>query len=159
MAKNKQVVHLMVYQVPVNFVAKPGYSKAFIYLIYANGIVAVYSAVVVLCLLISFCKARRGKFFAGVNFLMDQAVTYTLLAAAAASTEFSYIAKRGAIKVNWTEVCSQFNRFCNIVGVSLVLTFLSVLVMGFVSILSARRLFKQPVPVAEKAVANDVPEP
>nr|P0DI25.1 RecName: Full=CASP-like protein 2U3; Short=PaCASPL2U3 [Pteridium aquilinum subsp. aquilinum] len=139
MAKDKQDTFVMLGTVPVPLYARHSYVEAFVFLVYANGIVAIYCFIAVLLSLLA-----KSRVLAGLLFFMDQALAYLLLAAAAASTEVAYIAKRGEKKLVWGEVCSNFEHFCNLVGVSLVLTFLSVLVLVTLAILSGKRLFGHP---------------
>ncbi|MCO5583533.1 hypothetical protein L7F22_065440 [Adiantum nelumboides] len=146
MGKDKQDTFVFITNIPVPIRARHSYIEAFVFLVYANGIVAIYSLI---ALLLSFLSKRRVV--AGLLFFMDQALAYLLLAAAAASTEASYIAKRGESKVGWGEVCSNINHFCNLVGVSLVLTFLAVLALISLAILSGKRLFRRSPPYASSA--------
>ena len=68
-------------------------------------------------------------------------MAYLLIASAAASTEVAYVAKQGEDKVMWAEVCSNYERFCRLVGVSIVLSFIAILTMATLVTLSGRRFF------------------
>ncbi|KAI5079358.1 hypothetical protein GOP47_0004837 [Adiantum capillus-veneris] len=93
MGKDKQDTFVLITNIPVPIRARHSYIEAFVFLVYANGIVAIYSLIALL-----LCFLARRRLIAGLLFVMDQALAYLLLAAAAASTEASYIAKRGESK-------------------------------------------------------------
>nr|P0DI21.1 RecName: Full=CASP-like protein 2U1; Short=OlCASPL2U1 [Osmunda lancea] len=158
MAKDKQVVYLNLAGEELTLEAKHSYVEAFVYLVYSNGLVAIYCFLLVFALVFRLIdKAGCGKSAAWIIFLLDQGLAYVLLAAAAASTEVAYVAKRGNNKVGWSEVCSTFGHFCNLVGVSIVITFISVLAMATLSVMSARRLFKTYGPERKQISSNDAP--
>ncbi|KAH7301008.1 hypothetical protein KP509_23G007600 [Ceratopteris richardii] len=137
MGNNKQDNSARLGSVVIGLSARHSYIEAFVYLVYANGIAAVYCFLSIL--VVFFCEKQR--LINTLLFILDQAMAFLLLAAAACSTEASYIAKRGEVKVGWSEVCTSIERFCNVVGISLVLTFMSVLVFIALGVISSKRLF------------------
>ncbi|KAH7425475.1 hypothetical protein KP509_11G056300 [Ceratopteris richardii] len=136
MAKNKQDTSILIGAQELTMHARHTYLEAFVFLVYANGIAAIYCFMSLL-----ICCFGKRRVISALLFLFDQALAYLLLAAAACSTEASYIAKRGESHVGWNEVCSSFKHFCDLVAVSLVLTFLSMLAFGGLAIMSSKRLF------------------
>eukprot|EP00249_Psilotum_nudum_P028850 c38814_g1_i1 orf=233-847(-) len=142
LARDKQIVFQNIAGISIKVSAKHSYVKAFVYLIYANGLAAIYCFLTVLATAFNLIPTS-SRLPSWILFLSDQAVTYVLLAAAAASSEVAFIAKRGEDKVSWNEVCSVFGHFCNVVAGSLVTTFLSVLLFATLSAMSAHNLFRR----------------
>ena len=72
---------------------------------------------------------------------LQQVIAYLLMAAAAASSDVAYISKNGLDYIGWMEHCSYYSRFCSQAGISLVLTYFSMLIFAIQSMLSAHQLF------------------
>lgn len=114
------------------------------YLVYSNGLVAIYCFTVALLSIVSAIGgARNGKLGAWVVFVFDQGLAYVLLAAASASSDVAYLADKGNDKTTWPKICSTFPHFCKLLRASIVIAFFSVLLLAIISILSARQLFKK----------------
>ncbi|CAL9180382.1 unnamed protein product [Musa hybrid cultivar] len=111
---------------------------AFKYLVFANGVCAAYS------LLSAFCVAMRRPSTlsrAWSVFLLDQVLTYVILAAGTVAAEIVYLAYMGAEKVTWSKECSAFDGFCRRATTSLGFTFGSVACYVLLSLVSSYRLF------------------
>ncbi|KAH9555364.1 hypothetical protein CY35_08G110700 [Sphagnum magellanicum] len=124
----------------MNIPKKAYYSlfTSFKYLVWANAVAAVVALVQ---LIIVVAISRQSKAGGWITLLVDQAVAYVLLAAAAASTEVAYVAKHGINYIGWNEQCSNYHRFCMRVGISLVLTYMATLMFAILTLMSAHRLF------------------
>ncbi|KAJ7528101.1 hypothetical protein O6H91_16G084000 [Diphasiastrum complanatum] len=89
----------------------------------------------------------RSKAEAWFTFIADQTFAYLLVSAAAVATEIGYLAKHGATKVGWNEVCTQFNHFCTVYGVSVINAYLAALAIFASAAISAYHLFRHYGPV------------
>nr|P0DI20.1 RecName: Full=CASP-like protein 2U2; Short=OlCASPL2U2 [Osmunda lancea] len=144
LVKDNQTVQQMVATEAVTLETKYSDISAFVFLLYTNGLVAVYCFFLALASVFSLiASARSGKLAGWVTFVLDQGLAYVLLAAAAASTEVLYLAENGDLKTSWAEICSQFGHFCHMARASIVVSFLSMLAMAVLSVMSAQQLFSK----------------
>ncbi|KAM7250902.1 hypothetical protein ACFE04_022785 [Oxalis oulophora] len=129
---------------------------AFRYLVHANGICAGYS-------LLSAIVAIRPRPFtmphAWTFFCLDQVLTYVVLVAGAVSAEALYLANKGDMAVTWSAACGSFGSFCNKATISIVISFVVVLLYAVLSLISSYRLFSRyeaPVDYPGKAIEATV---
>ncbi|XP_042429969.1 CASP-like protein 2A1 [Zingiber officinale] len=119
---------------------------AFKYLVYANGACAAYS----LLSAFYFAIPRPATLARSWTvFLLDQLMTYIILAAGTVSTEILYLAYKGDVNVTWSEACSVFDTFCRRATTSVGITFGSAVCYLLLSLVSSYRLFSTfaaPVP-------------
>ncbi|KAF3795808.1 CASP-like protein 2A1 [Nymphaea thermarum] len=111
----------------------------FRYLVYANGLCAVYSLVSALCVAMPRSSSKSCSRWA--FFLLDQVVTYLILAAGTVCTEVIYLSYNGDLKITWGEACSTFGTFCRKATASVAITFAALLCYILLSLLSSHRLF------------------
>lgn len=111
---------------------------AFRYLAFANGICAGYSLI---SAFESMVPASHHIYRSWILFLLDQGITYLLLAGGAAATEVLYLAYKGDEQVIWEQVCGSYGRFCNRAGVSVIISFFALICFLLLSLLSSYRLF------------------
>lgn len=113
---------------------------AFRYLVHANGVCAGYSLLtaVVVAMPRPSTMSRAWTFF-----LLDQFLTYIILAAGAVSMEVVYLAYKGDEAVTWSEACGSFGGFCRRAVVSTAITFAVVLCYAALSLISSYRLFSK----------------
>ncbi|XP_075488701.1 CASP-like protein 2A1 [Primulina tabacum] len=125
---------------------------AFRYLVHASGICAGYS----LLSAIAAAVSRQTNFsMAWAFFLLDQLLTYIILAAGAISTEVVYLAYKGDTAITWSETCSSFGGFCRKATASIAITFIVTLCYAGLSLISAYRLFSKfeaPVAYTDKGI-------
>ncbi|XP_009783950.1 CASP-like protein 2A1 [Nicotiana tabacum] len=112
----------------------------FRYLVHANGICAAYS---LLSAIVSAVPRPTTMPKAWTFFLLDQILTYVILAAGAASTEVVYLAYKGDTAVTWSETCGLFGGFCRKATESVAITFIVGLCYVGISLLSSYRLFSK----------------
>ncbi|KAL0900120.1 hypothetical protein Bca101_084081 [Brassica carinata] len=111
------------------------------YLVTANGVCATYSLLSVIFLIAIPCPISKLRLW--TLFLLDQVVTYAVLAAGAVSAETLYLAYKGNLNITWSSACDYYGIFCHKALVSVILTFLvSVLYMSL-SFISSYRLFSR----------------
>eukprot|EP00249_Psilotum_nudum_P032108 c47272_g1_i1 orf=465-1073(+) len=142
MARDRQVVVETIGGITIKEYAQHTNVRAFVYYIYANGIAAIYCFGVAIASVFNL-TAAAGNLTYWVLFLLDQGITYILLAAAAAATEVGYIAEHGESQAMWSEVCSIFGHFCNVVAGSTAVTFVALLALATLSVMSAHKLFRR----------------
>ncbi|XP_061347494.1 CASP-like protein 2A2 [Gastrolobium bilobum] len=113
---------------------------AFRYLVHANGICAGYSllSAAIVALPRASTMPRAWTFF-----LLDQVLTYIILAAGAVSTEVLYLADRGNTATMWSSACGSFGPFCHKVTASIAITFVAVVCYIVLSLISSYNLFSK----------------
>ncbi|MCD9559468.1 hypothetical protein HAX54_017427 [Datura stramonium] len=110
-------------------------------LVHANGICAGYSllSAIVAAVPRPITMSRAWTFF-----LLDQILTYVILAAGAVSTELVYLAYKGDTAVTWSESCGSFGGFCHRATASVSITFIVSLCYAGLSLLCSAMTF-QPI--------------
>lgn len=119
---------------------------AFRYLVHANGICAGYSllSAIVVAVPRPSTMPRAWTFF-----LLDQLLTYLILAAGAVSTEVVYLAYKGDEAITWSKACGSYDGFCKKATASVAITFVVGICYALLSLNSSYRLFsKYDAPVA-----------
>ncbi|KAJ4832329.1 hypothetical protein Tsubulata_045557 [Turnera subulata] len=113
---------------------------AFRYLVHANGICAGYSllSAIVVAMPRPFTQSQAWTFF-----LLDQVLTYLILAAGAMSSEVLYLAEKGDVSITWSAACVSFGGFCHRAMTSLVITFVVLLCYAGLSLFSSYKLFSR----------------
>ncbi|CAL5342205.1 hypothetical protein CsSME_00026725 [Camellia sinensis var. sinensis] len=113
---------------------------AFRYLVHANGICAGYS---LLSAVVAAVPRPSTMSRAWTFFLLDQVLTYIILAAGAVSVEVVYLAYKGDEAITWSKACISFGGFCQKATASLAITFVVVLCYATLSLISSYRLFSK----------------
>ncbi|GAB2219260.1 hypothetical protein Droror1_Dr00006893 [Drosera rotundifolia] len=116
---------------------------AFTYLVHANGICAGYSLI---SAAVSAIPRPSTMSRAWTFFLLDQILTYAILAAGAASTELLFLSYHGDDAAGWSAACLNFGMFCRKARTSIVITLAVVVVYVAISFLSSYRLFSKYAP-------------
>ncbi|KAI3786430.1 hypothetical protein L1987_40102 [Smallanthus sonchifolius] len=113
---------------------------AFRFLVHANGILAGYSL-----LSAAFTAVPRTMTMsrAWTFFLLDQVLTYLILAAGAVATEVAFLTYKGDVAVTWSEACGTYGQFCKKATTSIIITFLVVICYVLLSLISSYRLFSK----------------
>ncbi|GER45109.1 CASP-like protein VIT_01s0010g01870 [Striga asiatica] len=119
---------------------------AFRYLVHASGVCAGYS---LLSAVVAAVPRPSSMLGAWAFFLLDQLLTYVILAAGAISTEVLYLAYKGDTSITWSQTCGSFGGFCRKATASIAITFVVTLCYAGLSLISSYRLFsKYEAPVA-----------
>ncbi|GAA0163542.1 dehydrogenase [Lithospermum erythrorhizon] len=113
---------------------------AFRYLVHANGICAGYS---LLTAIVAAVPRPSTVPRAWTFFILDQVLTYIILAAGATSTEVIYLAYKGDDSVTWSQACGSFGGLCRKATASVALTFIVTLCYACLSFISSYRLFSK----------------
>ncbi|XP_031277347.1 CASP-like protein 1F1 [Pistacia vera] len=120
------------------FDARYSYSPAFKFFVFGN---AVACGCLILSLFYVFVLGRQGssptKYF--FLFIHDLVMMSLLISASAAATAVGYIGRYGNNHIGWVAICDNFGKFCDRITLSLILSYLSFLVMMILTIISARR--------------------
>ncbi|KAL0328379.1 UNVERIFIED_CONTAM: CASP-like protein 2A1 [Sesamum calycinum] len=93
---------------------------AFRYLVHASGVCAGYS---LLSAVVAAVPRPSTMSRAWAFFLLDQLLTYIILAAGAISTEVVYLAYKGDTSITWSRTCGSFGGFCRKATTSIAITF------------------------------------
>ncbi|GFP78703.1 CASP-like protein 2a1 [Phtheirospermum japonicum] len=127
---------------------------AFRYLVHASGVCAGYS---LLSAVVAAVPRRSTMSRAWAFFLLDQLLTYMILAAGAISTEVVYLAYKGDASITWSKTCGSFEGFCRKATASVSITFIVTLCYAGLSLISSYRLFsKYDAPVAYSPNNNGI---
>ncbi|XVF79349.1 hypothetical protein PTKIN_Ptkin14bG0214600 [Pterospermum kingtungense] len=129
---------------------------AFRYLVHANGICAGYS---LLSAVVAAMPRPSTMPKAWTFFLLDQLLTYIVLAAGAVSTEVLYLANKGDAAITWSAACGAFSGFCHKATTSVIITFVVVICYIVLSLISSYRLFSKydaPVNCPNKSIETTV---
>lgn len=113
---------------------------AFRCLAYANGICAGYSLISAFNSMVPVSHHISRSW---ILFLLDQGITYLMLAGGAVATEVLYVAYKGDEEVTWEQVCGNYGRFCNKAGASVIISFFALVCFLLLSLLSSYRLFSK----------------
>ncbi|KAK3426853.1 hypothetical protein EUGRSUZ_F03189 [Eucalyptus grandis] len=127
---------------------------AFRYLVHANGICAGYSllSAIIVAMPRPPTISRAWTFF-----LLDQVLTYTILAAGAVSTEVLYLAYKGDVAITWSSACGSFGGFCHKATASVAITLAAAACYMVLSLVSSYRLFSRfdaPVACTSKGIED-----
>ncbi|KAE8021885.1 hypothetical protein FH972_007735 [Carpinus fangiana] len=124
---------------------------AFRYLVHANGICAGYSllSAIVVAMPRPSTMSRAWTFF-----LLDQMLTYIILAAGAVSMEMLYLAYKGDTAITWSAACGSFDGFCRRATASVAITFVAVVCYTVLSLISSYKLFSKYDAPAANPVAS-----
>ncbi|GAB2291631.1 hypothetical protein Dimus_025886 [Dionaea muscipula] len=125
---------------------------AFKYLVHANGICAGYSLVSAAVSAVPRWPSTMSG--AWTLFLLDNILTYAILAAGAASTELVFLAYQGDDKVTWSAACTDFAGFCRKARASAIITLLVAVFYIAISFVSSYRLFSKFDPPIAAATAQ-----
>ncbi|XP_021286687.1 CASP-like protein 1F1 [Herrania umbratica] len=134
MLTSKQTV--MVFGIP--FDARYSYSSAFKFFAFANALACGFT---VLSLLFVFFFSRRGLTPANyfLLFLHDLLMMSLALSGVAAGTAIGYVGRFGNIHAGWLQICDRLGKFCHKVTASLIFSYLSVLCLLVLTIISASK--------------------
>ncbi|KAJ6332745.1 hypothetical protein OIU77_008740 [Salix suchowensis] len=92
---------------------------------------------------LSYSDLGAFRYLRGLFFLLDQLLTYVILAAGTVSTEVLYLASKGDTTITWSEACVSFGGFCHRALISTVITFAVVICYAVLSLLSSYNLFSK----------------
>ncbi|XP_021909001.1 CASP-like protein 1F2 [Carica papaya] len=126
----------LVFGIPVQ--AKYSYSPSFKFLAIANAFAASFT---LLSLVFTLIASRRGitpgnYFF---FFLHDLAMMSLVLAGCAAATAVGYLGKNGDSHAGWLPICNYLDKFCKRMTTATVTSYLSLILLLSLTIISATR--------------------
>ncbi|KAL0443657.1 UNVERIFIED_CONTAM: CASP-like protein 2A1 [Sesamum latifolium] len=125
---------------------------AFRYLVHASSVCAGYS---LLSAVVAAVPRPSTVSRAWTFFLLDQLLTYIILAAGAISAEVVYLAYKGDTSITWSQTCGEFGGFCRKATASIAITFVVTLCYVALSLISSYRLFSKydaPVAYSDKGI-------
>lgn len=138
---------------PLHFhvTAKYNYMSAFVYFVVINSMACSYAAV---SLLVSSTATRVGRRSDNNNknnngmstlvmIILDLTILSLLFSANGAAAGVGVIGKYGNTHVNWNKVCNMFEKYCNHMLASLVLSLLGTFAFLCLVVLSALKLHKK----------------
>ncbi|PRQ16889.1 putative casparian strip membrane protein [Rosa chinensis] len=130
--------------VGIAFDARYSYSSAFKFLAFANAVV---SACCLVSLLLVFLLHLQGSnpnhYF--LLFLHDLFIMCLVLAGCAAATAIGFVGRYGNSHTGWTPICDHFGKFCHRVLISVILSYLSLIILLMLTVSSAIKSRQIPV--------------
>ncbi|KAJ7957198.1 CASP-like protein [Quillaja saponaria] len=120
----------------MTFDASYSYSPAIMYFAFANA-VACFFCLMSLFLVFVFCRggADPAKYY--YLFLHDLLMLVLVLSGCAAASAIGYVGRHGNSHTGWAPICDNFQKFCSKVATSLILSYLSVLFLLMLTVISA----------------------
>ncbi|KAF5193446.1 Casparian strip membrane protein [Thalictrum thalictroides] len=120
----------------IRFKAEYNDLPTFTFFVVANSVVSVY---LILSLLLSIYHiVRTGSRSSRVVLIFfDTAMLALVTAGASAASAIVYLAHKGNVRANWFAICQQFNSFCERISGSLIGSFIAMVVIILLILLSA----------------------
>ncbi|KAF3438513.1 hypothetical protein FNV43_RR21275 [Rhamnella rubrinervis] len=122
----------------MTFDVRYSYSTAFKFFALANAIVCVFSvlSLILVLLLRHQCSNPANYFFL---FLHDLFMVSLVLAGCAAATAIGYVGRYGNSHSGWSPICDHFGNFCKRVTNSVIFSYLAVLFLLMLTIMSVSK--------------------
>ncbi|GAU37737.1 hypothetical protein TSUD_382300 [Trifolium subterraneum] len=124
--------------VPVT--AKWQYMSAYVYFVVANVIACAYAT---LSFIIALANGHKSKLLVTLVTLLDAIMVALLFSCNGAALAIGVLAKHGNSHVRWNKVCHVFDKFCNQVAASCLISLLGSLVFILLVVLPALRLHRR----------------
>ncbi|KAG5233769.1 hypothetical protein OIU76_000955 [Salix suchowensis] len=120
----------------IRFRAEYNDLPTFTFFVVANGVVSAY---LLFSLPFSIFNIVRSKAqnIRILLIILDTAMLGLLTAAASAAAAIVYLAHRGNVRTNWFAICQQYNSFCERISGSLIGSFIGVVLLMLLILLSA----------------------
>ncbi|KAL4351287.1 hypothetical protein GQ457_06G036390 [Hibiscus cannabinus] len=120
----------------MQFDARYTYSSAFKFFAFANAFACCFTFI---SLMFVFFSLRRGlspsSFF--LLFLHDLFMMSLVLSGVAAGTAIGYVGQYGNSHAGWMEICDRLKKYCERVTTSVLLSYLSVICLVVLTVISA----------------------
>ncbi|KAK8684423.1 hypothetical protein V6N13_040452 [Hibiscus sabdariffa] len=130
----KQTVDVM----GMSFVAKYSYSSAFKFFAFANAVPCGFTSVS-LVIIMFFSRHGLNASIYFMFFLHDLLMMSLVLSGVVAGTTIGTVGRDGNIKTGWLKICNRFEKYCNQVTTSLVLSYVAMICLLVLTILSAAK--------------------
>lgn len=124
------------------FKARYSYSSAFKFLVGAEAVVCVFSALSLIFVYILMNRSKPESHLTSyfLLFLHDLVMMILMTSGCAAATAVGYIGRYGEEQSGWGAVCDRVGKFCNRTLVSLVFSYLAFFAYLALTIVSASKL-------------------
>ncbi|KAK2393965.1 CASP protein 1E1 [Trifolium repens] len=124
--------------VPVT--AKWHYLSAYVYFVVANVIACIYAT---LSFIIALANGHKSKLLVTLVTLLDAIMVALLFSGNGAALAIGVLAKQGNSHVRWNKVCNVFDKFCNQVAASCLISLLGSLVFILITVLPVLRVHRR----------------
>ncbi|XVF08631.1 hypothetical protein REPUB_Repub07fG0019500 [Reevesia pubescens] len=122
----------------LTFDARYSYSSAFKFFAFANAFACGFTLLSLLFLFFfGFHGLTHTNYF--VLFLHDLFMMSLVLSGVAAGTAIGYVGRYGDSHAGWMQICDRLNKFCHNVTTSMILSYLSVVCLLVLTIISASK--------------------
>uniref|UniRef100_A0A6N2KBT4 CASP-like protein n=1 Tax=Salix viminalis TaxID=40686 RepID=A0A6N2KBT4_SALVM len=85
----------------------------------------------------NYTENKHFEISDGIEITITQAMLSLLTAGASAAAAIVYLAHRGNVRTNWFAICQQYNSFCERISGSLIGSFIGVVLLMLLILLSA----------------------
>ncbi|XP_022134667.1 CASP-like protein 1F2 [Momordica charantia] len=126
---------VIVFGIPLD--ARYSYSPAFKFFALANAIACGFCFLSVLLLFVLSHRLHNQPNY--ILFLHDLLMMVLVASGCAASTAIGYVGKYGNSHTGWSPICDHFGKFCNRVTTSVAISYLAVICLLILTIISATK--------------------
>ncbi|XP_047158636.1 CASP-like protein 1B1 [Vigna umbellata] len=146
MALNKQTKSLVVATIGTNpltitLTAKFLHTPAFVFFVMVNGIVSLYNLVVIAVDILGPQYDYKGLRL-GLTAILDVMAVALAASGDGAATFMAEIGRNGNSHAKWEKICDKFQEYCNRSSVALATSFLGIILLLIVTVMSITKLFK-----------------
>ncbi|KAL6177677.1 hypothetical protein ACLB2K_049202 [Fragaria x ananassa] len=121
--------------VGITFDARYSYSSAFKFLAFANAVVSACCLVSSLLVFLLHLQGSNPNHY--FLFLHDLFIMCLVLAGCAAATAIGFVGRYGNSHTGWSPICDHFDKFCHRVSISVILSYLSLIILLMLTVGSA----------------------
>ncbi|XP_020215484.1 CASP-like protein 1B1 [Cajanus cajan] len=146
MALNKQTKNLVVATigttpVTIPLTAKFNHTPAFIFFVIVNGIASVYSLMVIAVDILGPQYDYKGLRL-GLIAILDVMIMALAATGDGAATFMAELGRNGNSHARWEKICDKFEAYCNRGGGALVASFIGIILLLVVTVMSITKLLK-----------------
>ncbi|KAL2343138.1 hypothetical protein Fmac_004423 [Flemingia macrophylla] len=146
MALNKQTKNLVVATigttpVTIPLTAKFNHTPAFIFFVIVNAIASVYNLVVIAVDILGPQYDYKGLRL-GLIAILDVMIMALAATGDGAATFMAELGRNGNSHARWEKICDKFEAYCNRGGAALVASFIGIILLLVVTVMSITKLLK-----------------
>ncbi|KAK7399651.1 hypothetical protein VNO78_10838 [Psophocarpus tetragonolobus] len=146
MALNKQTKSLVVATigttpVTITLTAIFHHTPAFIFFVIVNGIATLYNLVVIAVNILGpHCDCKGPRF--GLVAILDVMIMALAATGDGAAAFMAELGRNGNSHARWDKICDKFEAYCNRGGVALIASFIGIIVLFVVTVMSITKMPK-----------------
>ncbi|RDX63634.1 hypothetical protein CR513_57912, partial [Mucuna pruriens] len=146
MALNKQTKSILLATigttpVTISLTAKFHHTPAFIFFVIVNGIASLYNLVVIAVNILGSQYDYKGLRL-GLVAILDVMIMGLAASGDGAATFMAELGRNGNSHARWDKICDKFEAYCNRGGIALVASFVGIILLLVVTVMSITKLLK-----------------